>query len=252
MRRKESVSAAAYSYTVLLQPEPEGGYTVTCPALPGLVTYGENLDEARAMAADAIRGYIECLREDDEPIPESDPIAGTAGRALEVHQRGCEYKSRESPQRSPANFVGLDASLLCTREAFPVDAPTSRINQSSRFMDLATHEDFRLGNCPIHKIGTHHHPQRSMISIDRGWRCGDRRCRGPRTSPRMRQSKTILRHRCAIEQCKMRQWCRMLKSFLRSIQCQEAADFHRLLTAEGWRLCRSEWKHASERVYPGA
>jgi antitoxin HicB len=73
MRRKENVSAAAYSYTVLLQPEPEGGYTVTCPTLPGLVTYGESLDEARAMAADAIRGYIECLREDGEPIPESDP-----------------------------------------------------------------------------------------------------------------------------------------------------------------------------------
>jgi predicted RNase H-like HicB family nuclease len=46
---------------------------VTCPALPGLVTYGETLDEARAMAADAIRGYIECLQEDGEPIPESDP-----------------------------------------------------------------------------------------------------------------------------------------------------------------------------------
>jgi len=69
------VSAASRSYTVLLQPEPEGGYTVTCPALPGLVTYGETLEEARAMAADAIRGYIECLREDGEPIPESDPAA---------------------------------------------------------------------------------------------------------------------------------------------------------------------------------
>jgi antitoxin HicB len=69
--KKESVAAAAYTYTVLLQPEPEGGYTVTCPTLPGLVTYGETLDEARAMAADAIRGYIECLREDGEPLPGS-------------------------------------------------------------------------------------------------------------------------------------------------------------------------------------
>ena len=73
MRRKESVSAAARTYTVLLQPEPEGGYTVTCPALPGLVTYGETLEEARAMAADAISGYIECLREDGEPIPRAIP-----------------------------------------------------------------------------------------------------------------------------------------------------------------------------------
>jgi predicted RNase H-like HicB family nuclease len=73
MRRKERVSAAAHTYTVLLQPEPEGGYTVTCPTLPGVVTYGATLEEARAMAADAIEGYIQCLREDGEPIPESDP-----------------------------------------------------------------------------------------------------------------------------------------------------------------------------------
>jgi antitoxin HicB len=73
MRRKERVSAAAFAYTVLLQPEPEGGYTVTCPTPPGLVTYGATLEEGRAMAADAIRGYVEGLREDGEPIPESDP-----------------------------------------------------------------------------------------------------------------------------------------------------------------------------------
>jgi predicted RNase H-like HicB family nuclease len=40
--------------------------------LPGLVTDGETLEEARAMVADAIRGYIECLQEDGEPIPDSD------------------------------------------------------------------------------------------------------------------------------------------------------------------------------------
>jgi len=73
MRRKEGVSAAAYSYTVLPATGARGGYTVTCPALPGLVTYGETLEEARAMAADAIGGYLECLCEDGEPIPESDP-----------------------------------------------------------------------------------------------------------------------------------------------------------------------------------
>jgi antitoxin HicB len=52
---------------------------VTCPALPGLVTYGDTLDEARAMTADPIRGYIECLREDGEPIPESDSAPGALG-----------------------------------------------------------------------------------------------------------------------------------------------------------------------------
>jgi len=53
-----------YSYTVLFEPAAEGGYVVTCPALPGLVTEGETLDEARRMAEDAIIGYLESLRLD--------------------------------------------------------------------------------------------------------------------------------------------------------------------------------------------
>jgi predicted RNase H-like HicB family nuclease len=61
------------TYTFVFQPEPEGGYTVTCPALPGLVTYGDTLDEARAMARDAMDGLIEVMVEMGEPIPESDP-----------------------------------------------------------------------------------------------------------------------------------------------------------------------------------
>jgi predicted RNase H-like HicB family nuclease len=39
------------------------------------VTYGETLEEARAMAADAIEGYLECLQEDGLPLPESDLVA---------------------------------------------------------------------------------------------------------------------------------------------------------------------------------
>ena len=57
------------NYTVLMMPDESGGYTVTCPALPGLVTEGDTLEEARLMAADAIRGYLESLRIDGEPIP---------------------------------------------------------------------------------------------------------------------------------------------------------------------------------------
>jgi antitoxin HicB len=41
----------------------------TCPALPGLVTEGETLAEARNMARDAICAYLERLRKDGEAIP---------------------------------------------------------------------------------------------------------------------------------------------------------------------------------------
>lgn len=60
---------AEYSYTVLFEPAEEGGFVVTCPALPGLVTEGDTLEEARAMAKDVILAYLESLRKDHLPIP---------------------------------------------------------------------------------------------------------------------------------------------------------------------------------------
>ena len=60
-----------YQYTIILHPDTEeGGYTVTVPALPGCVTQGETLEEAIAMAKDAIRLHIEALIENGEPVPE--------------------------------------------------------------------------------------------------------------------------------------------------------------------------------------
>jgi antitoxin HicB len=60
-----------YRYTVLFEPAEEGGYVVTCPALPGLVTEGDTLEEARAMAHGAILGYVESLHKDGQTIPEA-------------------------------------------------------------------------------------------------------------------------------------------------------------------------------------
>lgn len=62
-----------YNFTALFTPAEEGGFVATCPALPGVVTEGDTLEEARAMAADAIRGHLECLRANHLPIPEDVP-----------------------------------------------------------------------------------------------------------------------------------------------------------------------------------
>ena len=61
-----------YRYNIILRPEPEGGFTALVPALPGCVTYGRTLDEARKMAKDAVTGYIESLKKHKEPIPSDD------------------------------------------------------------------------------------------------------------------------------------------------------------------------------------
>lgn len=69
MAHEESIHTYEYTYTCLFDPEPEGGFTVTCPALPGLVTYGATIDEARTMAIEAIDLYLECLKAEGSPIP---------------------------------------------------------------------------------------------------------------------------------------------------------------------------------------
>jgi len=56
-------------YNVIFRPEPEGGFTVVVPSLPGCVSYGEDLQEAKTMIVDAIHGYIVSLRKHKEVIP---------------------------------------------------------------------------------------------------------------------------------------------------------------------------------------
>ncbi len=53
----------------MLRKEPEGGYTVIVPSLPGCVTYGSTIDEAIEMAKEAIELYIESLKRHGEDIP---------------------------------------------------------------------------------------------------------------------------------------------------------------------------------------
>ena len=60
-------------YTILLDRDPEDrSYTVTVPALPGVVTQGRDLEDAIAMAKDAIRCHIEGLLQDGLPVPEEE------------------------------------------------------------------------------------------------------------------------------------------------------------------------------------
>jgi antitoxin HicB len=72
------------TYRVLLKKEPEGGYTVTVPTLPGCVTYGDTIEEAVEMAREAIELYLENLREHGEEVPtEEDTLEYTL--SVEAH-----------------------------------------------------------------------------------------------------------------------------------------------------------------------
>jgi antitoxin HicB len=64
-------------YTIILQPEPEGGYSVTVPALPGCFTQGRTIDEAAQRAREAIEVHLDGLIKRGRPVPEEDvhPLA---------------------------------------------------------------------------------------------------------------------------------------------------------------------------------
>lgn len=58
------------TYKILLHKEPEGTYTVSVPALPGCITYGETVEHSLQMAKEAIELYVAELKERGENIPD--------------------------------------------------------------------------------------------------------------------------------------------------------------------------------------
>lgn len=59
MSQHDLIPSREFVYTAVFEPAEEGGYVVTFPAIPDLATQGETLDEARDMAADCLRCYLE-------------------------------------------------------------------------------------------------------------------------------------------------------------------------------------------------
>jgi antitoxin HicB len=59
-----------YNYTVIFEPVKDGGYDVVVPAIPEICTFGETREEARAMAEEAIKCYLESALKEGEIIPE--------------------------------------------------------------------------------------------------------------------------------------------------------------------------------------
>jgi predicted RNase H-like HicB family nuclease len=70
-------------YTIHLEPAEEGGYVVTVPALPPVITQGETYAEAIAMAEDAIRTYLEYCIEQGKDVP----IEAAPSAPLDAHVR---------------------------------------------------------------------------------------------------------------------------------------------------------------------
>ncbi len=67
---KESVTENIYRLPLVLEPQPEGGWTITCPILRGLVTEADTVDEIILNVTDAVEALIEGYEELNLPLPE--------------------------------------------------------------------------------------------------------------------------------------------------------------------------------------
>jgi len=61
--------AHVYKVPLILTPQPEGGYTVTSPVLPELITEGDTLEEAVSNVQDALEAVIETYEDLKKPFP---------------------------------------------------------------------------------------------------------------------------------------------------------------------------------------
>lgn len=68
-----------YKIPLLLTPQVEGGYTVTSPLLPELVTEGDSLEEALENVKDAFAAVLELYQEMGRSLPENTQIPDAKG-----------------------------------------------------------------------------------------------------------------------------------------------------------------------------
>jgi antitoxin HicB len=108
-------------YSALLEPEPDGGFTVTFPEIGFGATYGETWDEARRQAEDmleeAVLGLIAHGEEVPEPAPQIDAAAedGTHRAPIALPALTAAKLELYRAMRD----AGLDAAQLAERLDWP-------------------------------------------------------------------------------------------------------------------------------------
>jgi antitoxin HicB len=68
-----------YKVPLILTPQPEGGYTVTSPLLPELITEGDTVDQALSNVKDALAAVIEAYEDLGRTLPQNAQVPDAAG-----------------------------------------------------------------------------------------------------------------------------------------------------------------------------
>lgn len=123
------------SFIAYIRKEADSDYGVEFPDVPGCVTAGRTLDEAIAMAQEALAGHLAALEEagDVVPVPSSmealkdDPHRGDAVVIL-VEVRPDLLKAERVNVMIPRHLLGrIDAASGGNRSRFIVEAAEQKL-----------------------------------------------------------------------------------------------------------------------------
>jgi predicted RNase H-like HicB family nuclease len=111
-------------YIALIHKDANSDYGVSFPDLPGVITAGSTLDEARAMASEALAFHLEGLAEDGEAVPEPSTLEeimaiaeNKDGVAVLIDAPAAEVKSVRVNITLPADVLG-EIDKYAEREGF--------------------------------------------------------------------------------------------------------------------------------------
>ena len=68
-KTKQTINYQNLTFTAIIKPAEEGGYYAYCPLLPGCASEGDTYTDAVANIEDAIKGYVETMIANDDPLP---------------------------------------------------------------------------------------------------------------------------------------------------------------------------------------
>ena len=101
---------SVYHYTAVFEPAYDGGFIVTVPALAGLVTEGDTLEEARAMIKDAVQRLLESLMQHGEEIPVESSSATIESVEVEARKSNLSCLTAAVRRHSPLSIFTSSAA----------------------------------------------------------------------------------------------------------------------------------------------
>ena len=113
------------SYIALLRKERSSDYSVDFPDFPGCITAGKTLEEARAMAAEALAFHIEGLEADGAPIPA--PSSLDSVRLIRQHRDAVPFLVAVEPATKIQRInITMDARVLREIDAYAAEVGMTR------------------------------------------------------------------------------------------------------------------------------